>query len=273
MAGDRPANDAPHRLIADDVELGEGVVVQPFTNLYGCRVGDGHADRDVRRDPARGGRGRTLQDPEPYVHLRRRDDRGRGVRRARRDVRQRQATRGDRRGRRAEGRPTTGSSYGRSSSSGASIGSGVVVLGGVRIGSARARRRGRSRDAGRRRGRGRRRGPRAGAQRRSLTDAQRALRSRRRPQRRAPPRSCPARVLLLRPRVQARPAQVGDPSASDQLGVDGGELRHEHRVRRGPEQRGLAGHRAPAADDEVCRGEQGGAVDGARAGSLTRLPA
>jgi acetyltransferase-like isoleucine patch superfamily enzyme len=37
---DRPANDAPHRLI-DDVEFGEDVVVQSFTNLYGCRIGGG----------------------------------------------------------------------------------------------------------------------------------------------------------------------------------------------------------------------------------------
>jgi UDP-2-acetamido-3-amino-2,3-dideoxy-glucuronate N-acetyltransferase len=34
-----PANDAPHRLL-DDVELGEGVVVHAFTNLYGCSIGD-----------------------------------------------------------------------------------------------------------------------------------------------------------------------------------------------------------------------------------------
>jgi acetyltransferase-like isoleucine patch superfamily enzyme len=33
-------NDAPHRLI-DDVEFGRGVVVSSFTNLYGCRIGDG----------------------------------------------------------------------------------------------------------------------------------------------------------------------------------------------------------------------------------------
>jgi UDP-2-acetamido-3-amino-2,3-dideoxy-glucuronate N-acetyltransferase len=37
---DQPANDAPHRLI-DDVDFGEGVIVQSFTNLYGCRIGDG----------------------------------------------------------------------------------------------------------------------------------------------------------------------------------------------------------------------------------------
>ena len=34
-----PANNATHRLI-DDVEFGEGVIVQPFANLYGCRIGD-----------------------------------------------------------------------------------------------------------------------------------------------------------------------------------------------------------------------------------------
>jgi len=35
---DAPANDAPHRLIVD-VEFGDDVVVHPFTNLYGCRIG------------------------------------------------------------------------------------------------------------------------------------------------------------------------------------------------------------------------------------------
>jgi acetyltransferase-like isoleucine patch superfamily enzyme len=34
-----PVNDAPYRLIAD-VDFGENVVVYPFTNLYGCRIGD-----------------------------------------------------------------------------------------------------------------------------------------------------------------------------------------------------------------------------------------
>lgn len=37
---DGPANEAPYRLISD-VEFGEGVVVYPFTNLYGCTIGDG----------------------------------------------------------------------------------------------------------------------------------------------------------------------------------------------------------------------------------------
>jgi UDP-2-acetamido-3-amino-2,3-dideoxy-glucuronate N-acetyltransferase len=35
-----PANEAPYRLI-DDVEFGEDVIVFAFTNLYGCRIGDG----------------------------------------------------------------------------------------------------------------------------------------------------------------------------------------------------------------------------------------
>jgi UDP-2-acetamido-3-amino-2,3-dideoxy-glucuronate N-acetyltransferase len=34
-----PSNDAPYRLI-DDVTFGTGVVASPFTNLYGCRIGD-----------------------------------------------------------------------------------------------------------------------------------------------------------------------------------------------------------------------------------------
>jgi UDP-2-acetamido-3-amino-2,3-dideoxy-glucuronate N-acetyltransferase len=34
-----PANEAPYRLI-DGVEFGHDVVVSPFTNLYGCRIGD-----------------------------------------------------------------------------------------------------------------------------------------------------------------------------------------------------------------------------------------
>ena len=38
MAGE-PVNEAPCRLI-DDVSFGHGVVVAPFTNLYGCEIGD-----------------------------------------------------------------------------------------------------------------------------------------------------------------------------------------------------------------------------------------
>jgi UDP-2-acetamido-3-amino-2,3-dideoxy-glucuronate N-acetyltransferase len=35
---ERPANEAPHRLI-DGVEFGEGAIVHSFVNLYGCRIG------------------------------------------------------------------------------------------------------------------------------------------------------------------------------------------------------------------------------------------
>jgi UDP-2-acetamido-3-amino-2,3-dideoxy-glucuronate N-acetyltransferase len=35
-----PVNDAPYRLIRD-VAFGEDVVVHAFTNLYGCRIGNG----------------------------------------------------------------------------------------------------------------------------------------------------------------------------------------------------------------------------------------
>jgi acetyltransferase-like isoleucine patch superfamily enzyme len=38
VAGE-PVNEAPCRLI-DDVTFGQGVVVAPFTNLYGCEIGD-----------------------------------------------------------------------------------------------------------------------------------------------------------------------------------------------------------------------------------------
>ena len=37
---DAPANEAPFRLL-EDVDFGEGVLVGAFTNLYGCRIGDG----------------------------------------------------------------------------------------------------------------------------------------------------------------------------------------------------------------------------------------
>jgi UDP-2-acetamido-3-amino-2,3-dideoxy-glucuronate N-acetyltransferase len=35
----QPENDVPYRMI-DDAEFGRDVVVAPFTNLYGCRIGD-----------------------------------------------------------------------------------------------------------------------------------------------------------------------------------------------------------------------------------------
>lgn len=37
--GAEPANEAPYRLV-HDVEFGAGVIVNAFTNLYGCSIGD-----------------------------------------------------------------------------------------------------------------------------------------------------------------------------------------------------------------------------------------
>jgi UDP-2-acetamido-3-amino-2,3-dideoxy-glucuronate N-acetyltransferase len=39
LVADGPANDSSYRSL-NAVEFGEGVVVQAFTNLYGCRIGD-----------------------------------------------------------------------------------------------------------------------------------------------------------------------------------------------------------------------------------------
>jgi acetyltransferase-like isoleucine patch superfamily enzyme len=40
LASESPANDAPFRLLRD-CSFGEDVTVHPFTNLYGCSIGDG----------------------------------------------------------------------------------------------------------------------------------------------------------------------------------------------------------------------------------------
>jgi UDP-2-acetamido-3-amino-2,3-dideoxy-glucuronate N-acetyltransferase len=37
--GEGPANEAPYREL-NDVSFGDNVIVHPFTNLYGCRIGD-----------------------------------------------------------------------------------------------------------------------------------------------------------------------------------------------------------------------------------------
>jgi UDP-2-acetamido-3-amino-2,3-dideoxy-glucuronate N-acetyltransferase len=39
VVSSQPANDAPYRMI-DAAEFGRGVVLAPFTNVYGCRIGD-----------------------------------------------------------------------------------------------------------------------------------------------------------------------------------------------------------------------------------------
>ena len=121
---DAPANDAPYRLIAD-VELRRGRRRPLLHESLRLRDRRRDANRHVRRDPARRRRRRALQDPEPHVHLRRRHDRRRGLRRPRRDVRQRQAPRSDERGRRAAGRRGLGAASDRRGAR-ASIGSGAI---------------------------------------------------------------------------------------------------------------------------------------------------
>jgi UDP-2-acetamido-3-amino-2,3-dideoxy-glucuronate N-acetyltransferase len=53
-----PVNDAPHRLISD-VSFGRNVTVHPFTNLYGCSIGDDSRIGpfvEIQRDVAIGAR-------------------------------------------------------------------------------------------------------------------------------------------------------------------------------------------------------------------------
>ena len=111
-----PANDAPYRLITN-VDFGAGVVVGPFTNLYGCRIGDGtrvgpFVEIQRERRSVRAARSRAT------VHLRGGGDRGRGVRRTRRRLRQRQAPARDERRGRAPDSETTGTCSVRSSNAG-----------------------------------------------------------------------------------------------------------------------------------------------------------
>jgi UDP-2-acetamido-3-amino-2,3-dideoxy-glucuronate N-acetyltransferase len=126
-----PSNEAPHRLI-EDVVFGSNVVVAPFTNLYGCRIGDGtHIGPfvEIQRDAVVGANckvqshsfvcsGVTIED-EVFV--------GHGVvfvndKFPRATAGGRLQTDGD-----WELLPTT-------VEQGVSIGSGAIVLGGIRIG-------------------------------------------------------------------------------------------------------------------------------------------
>ena len=128
-----PSNEAPHRLI-DDVVFGSDVVVAPFTNLYGCRIGDGTCIGpfvEIQRDAVVGANckvqshsficsGVTIED-EVFV--------GHGVifvndKFPRATADGRLQTEDD-----WELLPTT-------VEHGASIGSGAIVLGGIRIGRA-----------------------------------------------------------------------------------------------------------------------------------------
>jgi UDP-2-acetamido-3-amino-2,3-dideoxy-glucuronate N-acetyltransferase len=130
---DGPANDAPHRLI-EDVDFGEGVVVQSFTNLYGCRIGDGTRIGpfvEIQRGAVIGARckiqshtficdGVTIED-EVFI--------GHGVMFVNDNRPRATSSRGELQG---EGDWTLVRTIVQN---GASIGSGAVILGGIRIGA------------------------------------------------------------------------------------------------------------------------------------------
>jgi UDP-2-acetamido-3-amino-2,3-dideoxy-glucuronate N-acetyltransferase len=132
MHGD-PGNSAPYRLI-DDVVFGRNVFVSPFTNLYGCRIGDDTRIGpfvEIQRDAIVGARckiqshafictGVTIED-EVFV--------GHGA-----------LFINDKfpRATSASGAPKTDADWALMSTfveRGAALGSGAVVLGGVRIGA------------------------------------------------------------------------------------------------------------------------------------------
>ena len=105
-----------------------------FINLYGCEIGDEtkigafvEIQKNATRRPA-------LQDLEPHVHLRRRDDRRSRLHRPRRDVHQRLVPASDDGGRRAPDRSRLESRARRVVKKGASIGSGATILSNVTIG-------------------------------------------------------------------------------------------------------------------------------------------
>ena len=114
--------------------FGENVVVQAFTNLYGCRSATTRASGRSSRSSAGPSIGANCKIQSHTFICDGVDDRRRGLRRARRDVHQRQAAAGDHRRRRAAvGRrldviPTVVARR-------ASIGSGAVILAGVTIGA------------------------------------------------------------------------------------------------------------------------------------------
>ena len=105
-------------LHTDSSSTSRSATTSRFTLHESLRLSDRrqHAHRTFRRDSARSGGRRELQDPEPLFRLRGRRARRRGLRRARRDVHQRQISPRDERSR-ANFRPTpTGPCCGRPSS-------------------------------------------------------------------------------------------------------------------------------------------------------------
>ena len=114
-----PAGAAPYRLLRD-VRLGRGVVIQAFTNLYGCAIGDGTRIGtfvEIQRGAVIGARCK-IQSHTFVCDGRRIDDEvfvGHGV-----DVRQRQGAAGDDRRRRAPDRRRLGRCCGPTSRGGRS---------------------------------------------------------------------------------------------------------------------------------------------------------
>ncbi len=122
--------------IADTVQLGENVKIfhPPLVNLYGCTVGaDTKIGAFVEIQKKRLDR-RALQDLLAHLHLRGRDDRGRGLRRPRRHVHQRPLSRAPRTPTAACRPRPTGRSKSTAVKRGASIGSNATIICGVTIG-------------------------------------------------------------------------------------------------------------------------------------------
>ena len=93
MATHERSDPANFVRVSPTVQLGRNVVIHCFANLYGCQVGDEtRIGAFVEIQAGRQDR-RPVQDLQPHLHLLRRDDRGRGVRRPRGHVHQRPATR------------------------------------------------------------------------------------------------------------------------------------------------------------------------------------
>ena len=62
-----------------DVTLGEHVTIYDFVNLYGCEIGD-NSKVGTFVEIQKGAKiGRQCQGFQPYLHLRRGDDRGRCI--------------------------------------------------------------------------------------------------------------------------------------------------------------------------------------------------
>ena len=120
--------------IAPDVKLGKNVKLAKFINLYGCQIGDNTkigAFVEVQKNATHRAQ---LQDLQPHVHLRGRNDRGRRLHRTRGYVHQRYAIRAPRRLEAASNRTGLEGRSDVDQKRGASIGSGATILARVTVG-------------------------------------------------------------------------------------------------------------------------------------------